>query len=192
MKSKFTSVLVVTLAIALSFTACKRSQTVAPTATWKPSPDQIAKQIATNLYKSLTGQLGGTNVNDGIKAPSSLVKHGSKTLNDVSSLCGYTLDTAYTSWVARDTDYWTATKLVFTNTCSSNSVDGYIVYDSVKTEVKDASFINSCINIQKYTVKALDNSFKWVSCNGSIYTAIWNDQSATANASEIYHEIGAT
>ncbi len=192
MKFKITSVLLVTLAIALSFTSCKRSQTVAPTTTWKPNPDLVAKEIASSLYKSLTGQMGGTNVNDGIKAPASLVKHSSKSLNDVSSLCGYTLDTAYTSWVARDTDFWTSTKLVFTNTCTANSVNGYIVYDSVKTEVRNSTFINSAINIQKYNVTALDNSFKLVSCNGSVYTKIWNDLSATSTAKEVYHEIEAT
>lgn len=192
MKFNFTRGFIVLLAVMLSYSACKRSATVKPVSTInQPDPDLVAKQIATSIYRSLTGQMGGTNINDGIKAPASLVKRSSKTLNDVSSLCGYTLDTAYSSYTTvADTDYWVSTKFIFTNTCTASSVDGYVVYDSVKTETKNSGFVNSCINIQKYNVTALDNTFKLVSCNGSINTTIWNTTYATANAAEVYHALG--
>jgi len=192
MKFNFTKGFIVLLAVTLSYSACKKSTIVKPSASInQPNPDLVAKQIAASLYKSLTGQMGGSNINDGIKAPANLVKRNNKTLNDVSSLCGYTLDTAYSSYTTvADTDYWVSTKFIFTNTCSASSVDGYAVYDSVKTETKNGGFVNSCINIQKYNVNALDNTFKLVSCNGSINTTVWNTTYATTNAAEIYHALG--
>ena len=192
MKRNLTRIAVALIAVTFSISACKKSETgIKPTNTPKPNPDAVAKQIVLSLYNSLSGKMGGTNINDGIKAPASVTRHNSKSLNSISSLCGFTLDTAYSSLTTSgDTSFWSSTKLVFTNTCTSENVNGYAVYDSVKTEVSTPGLVNSYQNIQKYKVVALDNTFKLVSCNGSINTTIWNTTYATGNAVGTYHALG--
>jgi len=192
MKRNLTRIAIALIAVTFIFSACKKSEIrVTPVNTPKPNPDAVAKQIALSLYNSLSGKMGGTNVNDGIKAPGSLTRHNGKTLDAVSSLCGYTLDTAYSGLTtSADTNIWSSTKLIFTNTCTSNNVDGYAVYDSVKTEYSNSGFVNAYQNIQKYNVTALDNTFKLVSCNGSINTTIWNTTYATGTTEGTYHALG--
>lgn len=192
MKRNLTRIAIALIVVTFTFSACKKSETgIKPTNTPKPNPDAVAKQIALSLYNSLSGKMGGTNINDGVKAPASLVRHNGRSLDAVSSLCGFTLDTAFSSLTtSADTNFWASTKLVFTNTCTSENVDGYAVYDSVKTEVSNPKFVNSIQNIQKYKVVALDNTFKLVSCNGSINTVIWNTTYTTASAVGNYHELG--
>ena len=194
MKRNLTRIVVALIAVTFIFSACKKSEnTVKPTNTPKPNPDAVAKQIALSLYNSLSGKMGGANINDGVKAPSSLIRKNSKSLDAISSLCGYTLDTAYSSLTtSADTTFWSSTKFIFTNTCTTTNVDGYAVYDSVKTEARTSAFLNAYENIQKYNVVALDNTFKLVSCNGSINTTIWNTTYATSTEPEIYHALGCT
>lgn len=176
MKLNLTRALIVLLAVVLTYSACKKSENKPTTTATQANPDAVAKQIALSLYKSLTGQMGGTNINDGIKQPASISQNRSgKMLNSVNSLCGYTLDTAYSSYTtAGDTDLWMSTKFIFTNTCSKNKVNGYSAYDSVKTEVKNATFINSYINVQQYIVTGANSTFTLVSCKGNITTSISN------------------
>jgi hypothetical protein len=192
MKRNLTRIAVALIAVTFIFSACKKSESgIKPANTPKPNPDAVAKQIALSLYNSLSGKMGGTNINDGVKTPASLTRHNGKSLDAVSSLCGYTLDTAYSSLTtSADTSFWTSTKLIFTNTCTTTNVDGYAVYDSVKTEARTSAFINAYQNIQQYNVVALDNTFKLVSCNGSINTTIWNTTYATSSAEGTYHALG--
>ena len=192
MKHNLTRIAIALIAVTFIFSACKKSESgIKPASTPKPNPDAVAKQIALSLYNSLSGKMGGTNINDGIKAPASVTRRNSKSLNSISSLCGFTLDTSYSSLTtSADTSFWSSTKLVFTNTCTTTNVDGYAVYDSVKTEASTAKFVNSYQNIQKYRVVALDNTFKLVSCNGSINTTIWNTTNATTSAAGTYHALG--
>jgi hypothetical protein len=192
MKRNLTRIAIALIAVTFIFSACKKSESgIKPTTSPKPNPDAVAKQIALSLYNSLSGKMGGTNINNGIKAPASVTKRNSKSLDAVSSLCGFTLDTAYSSLTtSADTSFWTSTKLIFTNTCTTENVDGYAVYDSVKTEISNPKFVNSIQNIQKYKVVALDNTFKLVSCNGSINTTIWNTTYTTPSATGTYHELG--
>lgn len=181
MKSKLTRVLIVLLAVTLFYSSCKRSETIKPITAAQPNPDAVAKQIAMSLYKSLTGQMGGTNINDGVKVPASFTTHNGKTLDAVSSLCGFTIDTAYSSYTTvRDTDYWQSVKFKWKNLCVlNNNVNGFTVYDSIRTNASNAAFLNSYTNIQQYNAVALDNTFKITGVDGRIRT--WT--SATTNAS---------
>ena len=192
MKRNLTRIVVALIAVTFIFSACKKSEnTVKPTNTPKPNPDAVAKQIALSLYNSLSGKMGGANINDGVKAPASLTHKNSRSLDAISSLCGYTLDTAYSSLTtSNDTTYWSSTKFIFTNTCTTTNVDGYKVYDSVKTEARTTAILNAYQNIQQYNVVALDNTYKLVSCNGNINTTIWNTTYATSSTEGTYHALG--
>lgn len=159
--------------LAVAYTSCNKTQT-------KPASSNenaAASQLSLSLYKSLTGQYGGNNINNGIKATSaihlSVRKTGASTLNSTSSvqsLCGYTIDTAYNySATANDTTKTFTGTFKFVNTCSASIVDGYSVYDTVSNTEQGTKFINNYIDAQYYTVQALDNTYKLVSTNGYIY-----------------------
>jgi hypothetical protein len=70
MKLKIKLIVAVALAGIVGYTSCQKS-TVKTT----PPPvnyNSIASQIALSLNNSLTGQYGGANINDGVKAPASI------------------------------------------------------------------------------------------------------------------------
>ena len=72
MKLNLTRIFIVLLAVVFCYSACKKAATK-PASTSPITDADAAKQIALSLNQSLTGQLGGTNINDGAKAPSSIV-----------------------------------------------------------------------------------------------------------------------
>ena len=192
MKRNLTRIAIALIAVTFSISACKKSETrVTPVTTPQPNPDAVAKQIALSLYNSLTGQMGGTNINDGIKEPSSIASHNGKSLDAVSSLCGYELDTAWQNYsVVNDTTYWTSSKFNFKNLCVlSQNVNGFAAYDSIRTNVSTSAFLNEYTNVQKYTAVALDNTFKVTGVNGSIFTSIANTVYPTGSDVQEYHTI---
>jgi hypothetical protein len=172
MKLNFTRALALLLFAVLCYSACNKSSNKPTTA--NANDLNVAKQIALSLNQSLTGQLGGTNINDGAKAPSSIVAgKKTKTINDLNSLCGVVIDTAYTSLqTAADTTDWLSGKFHFVYNCSSTYVDGYTVYDSLKTENQSSTFLDEYTNIQQYTFKATDSTYTSSTLNGSISTTI--------------------
>ena len=172
--------------VAVTYSSCNKVQT-------KPASSNentAASQLSLSLYKSLTGQYGGNNINDGVKATSaihlSVRKTGANTLsssNNVQSLCGYTIDTAYNySVAANDTTKTFTGTFKFVNTCSASTVDGYSVYDTVSNTEQGTKFINNYINAQYYTVQALDKTYKLVSANGYIFAEASSLLYATATA----------
>jgi len=173
MKLNITRISCLLLAVVLCYSACKKTATK-PASTSPISEQNAAQQIAMSLSKSLTGQLGGANINDGAKAPYSIVAgKKTKTVNSLNPLCGYTIDTAYTHLVLPgDTTEWLSGKFHFVYNCSSSYVDGYTVYDSLKVENYSPTFIDEYTNIQNYTFKATDSTYKSSTLNGSIVTSI--------------------
>jgi len=173
MKLNLTRIFIVLLAVVFCYSACKKAATK-PVSTSPITDIDVAKQIASSLNQSLTGQLGGTNINDGAKAPSSIVAgKKTKTVNSLNPLCGYVIDTAYTHLVLPgDTTEWLSGKFHFVYNCSSSYVDGYTVYDSLKVENYSPTFLDEYTNIQNYTLKATDSTYKSSTLNGSIVTSI--------------------
>ena len=124
-----------------------------------------------SLNNSLTGQYGGTSINDGVKAPSSLgVNKTGKALFTLP-FCGYKIDTSYSSYTTtNDTTKWISGQLNFTYTCSNTAVDGYNVYDTLRTQYYNSTFINDYTNAQNYSFKTIDANSS--SLNGYIRTLI--------------------
>jgi len=161
------------VAIIFCYAACKKSANK-PTTSGQMSASDAAQQIALSLNKSLTGQLGGTNINDGVKVSSSIsIKNNTKTVNSLNPLCGFVIDTTYTHLVTPgDTTEWLSGKFNFIYNCNSSYVNGYTVYDSLKVENYSPTFLDDYTNIQNYTFTATDNTFVASTLNGSIVTSI--------------------
>ncbi|MHB8208812.1 hypothetical protein [Mucilaginibacter sp.] len=173
MKLNLIRIFVLLFTVIFCYSACKKTATK-PVSTSPITDAYSAKQIALSLNQSLSGQLGGANINDGAKAPSSIVAgKKTKTVNSLNPLCGYVIDTAYTHLVLPgDTTEWLSGKFHFVYNCSSSYVDGYTVYDSLKVENYSPTFLDEYTNIQNYTFKATDNTYQSATLNGSIVTSI--------------------
>ncbi|ASU36055.1 hypothetical protein [Mucilaginibacter xinganensis] len=175
MKLSCTRFLLFTTAIAFYFLSCKKSvNNPAPV----PATDYsaVSKQIALNLMQGLTGEYGGTNINDGLKTQSNITtNHKGQVLFRKVPLCGFTIDTSYNNKIkAGDTAKTFIGNFKFVNTCTTGRPDGYMVRDSLVTLATSGLFKNSFISTQDYAVQALDTTYKVVSTNGSITSATNN------------------
>ena len=172
MKLNLTRIFTLLLVVVFCYSACKKTVTK-PVSTSPITDADAAKQIALSLNKSLTGQLGGASINDGAKAPYSIVAgKNTKTVNSLNPLCGYVIDTAYSHLVLPgDTTEWLSGKFHFVYNCSSSYVNGYTVYDSLKVENYSPTFLDEYTNIQNYTFKATDSTYQSSTLNGSIVTS---------------------
>jgi hypothetical protein len=175
MKLRFTRVLLLLLAVVCCYVSCKK------TANKPVNPNTIdyaalSKQITTTLAQSISGKYGGTNINDGIKAPSHISSnHAGPVLYSVNPLCGFTIDTTYnTTATVGDTAKTFFGNFNFVYTCSTGSPDGYMVHDSLINTETGPSFSNSFTTAQDYKVQALDQTYKLVSMNGYLFSLVKN------------------
>ena len=182
----------IALAAIIGYTSCQKSATK-PAATTTVDYNAIAKSIGTSLNASMTGQLGGVNINDGVKAPSSvgMTKGEGKVLNSsVSSLCGYTIDTTYSSYTTPgDSTKWLSGKFTFKYTCNFGILDGYNAYDSLRTEVQTPTTLAEYTNAQNYVTKTLKADFSEIILNGTITTLTYNTIKATPTLATEYHDL---
>jgi hypothetical protein len=185
MKLKIKLIVAVALAGIVGYTSCQKS-TVKTT----PPPvnyNSIASQIALSLNNSLTGQYGGANINDGVKAPASITPSKSGKALFAVPFCGYQIDTTYSSYTTSgDTIKWLSGQLNFTFTCTNTAVDGYNVYDTLRTEVHNSTFVDEYTNAQNYAFKTINSSSS--SLNGYIRTLIsTTNYPITTVSYQVYH-----
>src|ERR1700757_1048441 len=175
MKPTFTRLIFIIVAGAVCFTACnKESVKTTAKSTAVTDPNQaIAIQLAVGFYKSVTGAYGGADLKSGIKI-SSVVPNAKKgpVLLSISPLCRYEFDTTADSIIKVNDTTWYhyGGHYSFTYTCSNDSPDGYQNNDSLFTATRTTNTLDTLAVIRKYDVKALDNTYKLVSLNGTMET----------------------
>lgn len=174
MKLNFTT-LVCTIAVcAFCFTSCKKDgfkATVKNTGTIDANK-ATAIQLAVGFYKSVTGAYGGAELKNGIKLSSvnPLLKNR-LVLQSINPLCGMVVDTTADNTIIHDTTiYHYGGHYSFTYACSGSSPDGYKNNNSFFTSTRTTNTLDSLHVIQQYDVKALDNTYKLVSLNGTMET----------------------
>jgi hypothetical protein len=186
MRSTFNFTLAALTAV-LIYSSCSKSVTEPAPSSNKNSAQTLAisKQIATNLYKSLTGGYGGANIGSGIKAPSAITAapKGGRRVNAVTPYCGMTIDTTlYFDFMQHDTTTTVDSKYKFIYTCSTNSLDGYILSDSITYTDKTSTVFNRYTTGQNYTVVNASPNFSVVAMYGTIGTSF---RTSNVNASHI-------
>jgi hypothetical protein len=188
MKLKFKHLIAFALIGVLGYSACQKSSSSKTPAT-TVNYNAIASQIALSLNSSLTGQYGGASINDGVKAPSSLGVNKTGKALFAFPFCGSKVDTTYSSYTTSgDTSKWLLGELNFTFTCSEGSaVNGYTVYDSLRTQNYNTTFVDDYTNAQNYTFKTIDSTTS--SLSGTISTQIANSINATSTAPQVYHAL---
>ena len=178
MKLNFTRTLAVLIALVFLYTACKKNAATPVAKTTAADYKALSSQIASGLYKSLTGGYGGININDGISAPkTAAINHKPFMLNSVNpvSLCGFVVDTAFqTKFSVQDTAKTIKGSFHFVYNCDANVLNGYTVKESYIASDSGAHFTDYSSVTQNYVVKALDNTYKLVSMDGSSSVDIQN------------------
>jgi hypothetical protein len=166
------------VAVVFLYTACKKN--VIPALAKTPAADYkiLSSQIASGLYKSLTGGYGGININDGISSPkTATINHKPFMLNSVNpvSLCGFVVDTAFqTKFNVHDTTKTIKGSFHFVYNCDAGILNGYTVNENYTAADSGAHFTDYNSVTQNYVVKALDNTYKLVSMDGSSSVDIQN------------------
>lgn len=180
MKLTYTRTLFLLAVVIGCYTACKKSPLKPITTATTPTDYKaLSSNIARQFYKSITGQYGGTDVSQGITLSSkfNFAAHKGLTINSITPLCGFVVDTTYNYTIGADPIKDTVKTFFgnfhFTYTCDANQVNGYIVRDSLVNKQIHALYINDIFMVsQNYTVKALDQTYKLVSMDGSIRSLI--------------------
>ena len=175
MKLNLTRLIFTIIAGAVCFTACnKESVKTTVKSTTVTDPNQaIAVKLAVGFYKSVTGAYGGADLKNGIKISSvGPVNKKGPVLLSINPLCGFEFDTTadYTLKVNDTTRYHYGGHYSFTYTCSSVSPDGYQNNNNFFNTLRTTNTLDTLAIIQKYNVKALDNTYKLVSLNGTMET----------------------
>lgn len=167
MKFNAKVVLTALVSIALFYAACKKVED-APVKT--ASTKDVAGLIGKDLANALAGNYGGVSLNDGIKPPEVLSSTRPHILNSLSSLCGYTIDTAV-KYVYKQGDTIKsviAGRFIFTFTCSSTVPDGYKVFTSFINAGKTPTYAFIYAIEQAYKVQALNAQYTKVSLDGTL------------------------
>jgi hypothetical protein len=180
MKLNFIRTRLLLSAFMVFYTACKKN-TVKPIAT-NATVDYkaLSSKLAVTFYKSITGQYGGTDISKGIKSPFSANAAGHKTIFSTTPLCGFAIDTSFNYTIPDpirpyDTIHRYQGSFHFVYTCTGGVVNGYDVDDSVRTEISQYIAFDDIYAVgQHYAVKALDQTYKLVSMNGSLYSDVYD------------------
>ncbi len=202
MKLNFTRLVFLLAAVVFFYASCKKANVPSASNTTKAVDFKaLSSQIGTQFYKSITGQYGGTDVNKGITSPVVATNAAGKkfSLNSVVPLCGTVIDTTFTSLTGvnpkMDTIKSHFENFHFTYTCDAGVVDGYLVRDSlVNNNFRDGDLITDIYAItQNYAVKALDQTYKYVSMDGSLSSLVGtgSGEAQTSNTTaSIYYLVG--
>ena len=201
MKLNFTRTFLALAAATLFYTGCKKD-TVKPAVTTPVTTatdfKALSSQTALMFYKSINGQYGGTDISKGISSPFS-TKTGRRVVNSIAPLCGFVIDTSYNYTIDNGQNKLSLTDTLktysgrfrFQFTCTSGNVDGYDVADTVDYIERNAfTFYNSISVAQNYNVKALDQTYKLVSMDGTLtswagYDQTFAEQGTSLNASYV-------
>jgi len=161
-------ILLITVCVLLVYSSCRKDTTQTPSS---PNNAAVSGQIAVNLSKSLAGNFGGLNLNDGVDSISfqqhSGPQHACTCMNS-NPLCGFYTDSLvnYTNKII-DTTWHTGGNLKFYFNCVNGKLSGYSAYDSLTT-VKTTPQSVSTYNVQQwYTIQALDDQHQFIGVSGT-------------------------
>jgi hypothetical protein len=179
MKKNFTQIVFTLSAMVILYASCTKNN-LKPVAATAVDYKALSSTIAITFYKSITGANGGVDVSQGIKSPFKPSSTGrGLRLNDVVSLCGFAIDTTYGVTIpppspmpTPDTIKHSYGKFNFVYTCDAGVVNGYNVTDSVAYTTSYFNYATNNLLGQRYVVKALDQTYKVVSMNGSIFSSV--------------------
>ncbi|MCC8424529.1 hypothetical protein [Mucilaginibacter sp. UR6-11] len=186
MKHSLKYTLILLIAVACFYITCKKDATLSDNTI---NAGDLSKQIAISLYKSLSGQYGGANINDGIKAPLNIAPgHKGPRINNVNPYCGLVIDTSYQFQdVIADTVKRYFGHYKFTYVCTGDVLDSYRLDDSIANTVTYPLYTANYKLTQKYFVKAIDQTHKISSVEGTIGFSSHASLASATHGTTQYH-----
>lgn len=190
MKRFFKPTLAALVALTILTGSCKKN-TPAINPDKTADNTDISKQIALDLYRSLSGKLNSA---DGLKVHAT--QSGTQKTN-TSQECGISFTTVTNKTVASGDTSRTYTGIsIFTNKCDGYfndgfNVDAYTLADTLKTIEKGPGFNNNYGITLNYKVKALNSSYSKVSIVGVTSTSSYTSK-VSGNVTSEYHKLETT
>jgi hypothetical protein len=152
--------------ILLWFTACKKTETKPAPASAAVNYKNMARQVALNIYNSLSGKNAGSKAGNPFKMTAA---SKGVAANGINMLCGFRSDTSFSSNLAfGDTSRSIYSSISQIYNCNGNTVNGYTMADTTTTHDNAPSYTASSIVNQQYVVTALNSSYTLVSVTGGI------------------------
>lgn len=171
MKTIYKCGLALLLGSVFIYTGCKKSGSSPATASQPASTKVIGGQIAMNLAQSLTGALGGANINDGVAAPA-IGSSNAKTrkLTTSSDNCGFFVDSAlnFNSNLGDTVQSSTTGSLSFYFFCKNSQSIGYTLDDSLHVTGKAPGYTYANSIVQVYNVTGVNTNNSDITINGRI------------------------
>lgn len=162
---------ILVLSVLLLYSACKKTSSTSSGPTY--TPQQVAGQVAVNIYQSLFGGLAGVDLSGGINSASTFALHNhGKAINDLSNpTCGMSVDTTIKSSVSiGDSSISISGRIKFGFACTNGVISSFTTNDNVTIGFNSPSFKLSYQVGENLTVTALDptNYYSNVELDGTL------------------------
>jgi len=181
MKFSFKATLTVLAAAVMLNVSCKKTETI--TKTNDTISADISRQIALDLYKSLSGGISTTA--DNTLKTSSVSSNGSIKTFDTEHPCGQVVKTPTSNTITSgDTTRTFKGNSVFTYLCTGYyhngyNIDAYSLKDTLNTTDVGPGFKNAYSTILSFKVNAIDKDYTHISVEG--YSVTNSDKTVIKN-----------
>ncbi|MDN3579462.1 hypothetical protein [Mucilaginibacter flavus] len=189
MKLNLRAALPLLMGVAISYSACKKTENKPQsTTTDNAAVSQASAAIGKNLAQSLVGAFGGASIKDGVN-PSTTFKAASKTKVQSTDVgCGFYTDNSL-NLVWNQGDTLKATKTggySYYFVCNGAATIGYNLVDSIKTVGSGPGYSFVYNTVQKYTVRGLNTNNSNFSLNGTMQANADNNYTKPVSATSVH------
>jgi len=186
MKLNLRSTLPLFIVMALSYSACKKTEN-------KPASgsrnDEVSAAIAKNLVQSLSGAYGGASIKDGV-APSAAITASSAKLKTQSEIgCGFytdnSLDLKFNQGDTIKSETVGSVNYFFL--CNNQRTTGYNLYDSLSTTGKGPGYEFFFALVQDFKVRGLNVDNSNFTLNGRLKSYVDFSYTKTEKSSSVHN-----
>lgn len=171
MKLTLRNALPLLMAVAISYSACKKTENKpSSTTTTNANVDVASSAIAKNLAQSLAGSFGGASVKDGVNPSATFSASSKLKVQSNDYHCGFYVDSSLNlNFNQGDTLKALKTGGVsYFFICNNSKTIGYDLVDSVKTVGSGPGYSFTYAIVQNYSVRGLNTNNSNFSLNGTM------------------------
>jgi hypothetical protein len=188
MKLNLRSALPLLIVMALSYSACKKTDDKPASG---PSSNEVSAAIAKNLVQSLSGAYGGASIKDGV-APSAAITASSAKLKTQAEIgCGFFIDNSLDlKFNQGDTiKSETVGSVNYFFLCDNQRTTGYNLYDSLSTTGKGPGYEFFFALVQDFKVRGLNVDNSNFTLNGRLKSYVDFNHKTKPKSSSSVHNI---
>jgi hypothetical protein len=189
MKLNLRNTLPLLMAVAIFYSACKKTENKPASST---TTDAASLAIAKNLVQSLSGAFGGASIKDGIQVSPNVMSSTSKLkMQSKDVQCGFYSDSSLNlDYKLGDTvASHTTGSINYFFICNGDNTIGYDLRDSISTAGKGPGYTFAYALTQNYHVRGLNSNNSNFSLNGTLKSYVDNEYTVYVNSSASVHNI---